>query len=72
MTEIETPRLKLVPMTLEHVRTELEEPSRLGALLGARVPEGWPPGEHDRDAMGFVDRDLSPTQSGMKAGSAVT
>jgi ribosomal-protein-alanine N-acetyltransferase len=53
MTAIETTRLKLVPMTLEHVRTELEEPDRLGALLGARVPQGWPPGEYDRDAMEF-------------------
>jgi RimJ/RimL family protein N-acetyltransferase len=53
MTTIETTRLKLVPMTLEHVRTELEEPNRLGALLGARVPQGWPPGEYDRDAMEF-------------------
>ena len=53
MSKIETLRLKLVPMTLEHVRTELEEPSRLGALLGTRVPQGWPPGEYDRDAMVF-------------------
>jgi RimJ/RimL family protein N-acetyltransferase len=53
MTSIETLRLKLVSMTLEHVRTELEESSRLGALLGARIPEGWPPGEYDRDAMEF-------------------
>jgi RimJ/RimL family protein N-acetyltransferase len=50
---IETQRLTLIPQTLEHLRTELEEPNRLGALLGARVPEGWPPGEYDRDAMEF-------------------
>jgi len=50
---IETQRLTLIPQTLEHLRIELEEPSRLGALLGARVPEGWPPGEYDRDAMEF-------------------
>ena len=50
---IETQRLTLIPTTLEHIRTELEEPSRLGALLGVRVPEGWPPGEYDRDAMEF-------------------
>jgi RimJ/RimL family protein N-acetyltransferase len=53
MTKLETQRLTLVPMTLEHVRTELNEPSRLGAMLGARVPNGWPPGEYDRDAMEF-------------------
>ncbi|HEV8224513.1 MAG TPA: GNAT family protein [Rubrobacteraceae bacterium] len=50
---IETQRLTLIPTTLEHIRTELEEPGRLGALLGVRVPEGWPPGEYDRDAMEF-------------------
>ena len=50
---IETQRLTLIPVTLEHLCTELEEPSRLGALLGVRVPEGWPPGEYDRDAMEF-------------------
>jgi RimJ/RimL family protein N-acetyltransferase len=50
---LETQRLTLIPQTLEHLRTELEEPSRLGAMLGARVPEGWPPGEYDRDAMEF-------------------
>jgi hypothetical protein len=37
---IETLRLTLIPVTLEHIRTELEEPSRLGALLGVRVPQG--------------------------------
>ena len=50
---IETQRLTLIPTTLEHIRTELEDPGRLGALLGVRVPEGWPPGEYDRDAMEF-------------------
>ena len=43
----------LVAATLEHVVTELEHPGRLGSLLGARVPGGWPPGEYDRDAMEF-------------------
>ena len=43
----------LVAATLEHIVTELEDPSRLGPLLGARVPRGWPPGEYDRDAMEF-------------------
>jgi len=55
---IETQRLTLIPQTLEHLRTELEEPGRLGALLGARVPEGWPPGEYDRDAMEFFKSKL--------------
>jgi len=50
---IETHRLTLIPQTLEHLRIELEEPGRLGVMLNARVPPGWPPGEYDRDAMEF-------------------
>jgi len=52
-SNVRTRRLLLVPATLQHIVVELEEPARLGALLGARVPEGWPPGEYDRDAMQF-------------------
>jgi len=50
---VRTQRLVLVAATLEHIVTELADPSRLGPLLGARVPGGWPPGEYDRDAMEF-------------------
>lgn len=47
------PRLTLVAATLEHVRTELEAPERLARLLDAEVPDEWPTGEYDRDAMEF-------------------
>jgi RimJ/RimL family protein N-acetyltransferase len=53
MTRIETRRLVLVPATLELVRAELEHPSRLEALLEARISPGWPPGEYDRSALEF-------------------
>lgn len=54
MNEIlRTSRLDLIAATLSHVEAELDAPSRLGSLLGAEVPEGWPPGEYDHDAQEF-------------------
>lgn len=50
---IETEHLHLVAATLAHLDAELESPDRLSALLGAIVPEGWPPGEYDRPAIEF-------------------
>jgi ribosomal-protein-alanine N-acetyltransferase len=50
---LRTPRLDLIAATLAHVEAELDTPSRLGSLLGAEVPDGWPPGEYDRDAQEF-------------------
>jgi ribosomal-protein-alanine N-acetyltransferase len=43
----------LLAATLEHVRTEIEAPERLSALLGAAVSPDWPSGEYDADAMEF-------------------
>ncbi len=50
---LETERLHLVAATLAHLDAELESPDRLAVLLGAVVPEGWPPGEYDRSAIEF-------------------
>jgi ribosomal-protein-alanine N-acetyltransferase len=50
---IRTRRLDLVATSLEHLGVELKTPEQLGALLGALVPPGWPPGLYDRDAMEF-------------------
>ena len=50
---IRTARLDLIVTTVEHLRTELDAPSTLGEALGVEVPEGWPPGFYDRDAMEF-------------------
>jgi RimJ/RimL family protein N-acetyltransferase len=44
---IVTPRLELLPATAALLNAELESPSSLAGLLGAEVPEGWPPGEYD-------------------------
>jgi RimJ/RimL family protein N-acetyltransferase len=48
---INAPRLELRPATLELLEAELISPARLGELLEAVVPEGWPPGEYDREAI---------------------
>ena len=53
VVSLQTPRLTLVPTTVEHLRVELHAPERLSTLLEAVVPAGWPPGEYDRDAMEF-------------------
>lgn len=50
---IRTDRLDLVAATLDHVRTEIEAPERLEALIGASVSPDWPPGEYDASAMEF-------------------
>ena len=55
---MQTERLDLTPMTLPHVEAELQGPSALGLLLGAAVPDGWPPGEYDADALKFFEERL--------------
>lgn len=49
-----TARLTWVAADLAHLDAELESPARLAALLGARVPASWPPGEWDADALRWV------------------
>jgi ribosomal-protein-alanine N-acetyltransferase len=63
---LRTARLDLVVTTAQHLRVELETPERLGELLGAEVPAGWPPGLYDRDAMEFF------LEQAMKGGEAAT
>jgi RimJ/RimL family protein N-acetyltransferase len=53
MKKLKSNRLTLIASTLEHVRTELEAPEKLSALLEAEVSKAWPTGEYDRDAMVF-------------------
>lgn len=55
---LKTPRLTLIPATLAHVDAEIDAPETFGALLGATVPPGWPPGLYDRDAMAFFRQQL--------------
>jgi RimJ/RimL family protein N-acetyltransferase/8-oxo-dGTP pyrophosphatase MutT (NUDIX family) len=56
---LHTARLDLVPATLAHVEAELaDDRAALERMLAARVPEGWPPGLYDRDAMRFFRAQL--------------
>lgn len=43
MTNVMTPRMRLIPGTLPLAQAELEGNARLSTLLGADVPAGWPP-----------------------------
>lgn len=40
---IQTPRLKLVPASVELARAEVHNRAQFAVLLNARVPENWPP-----------------------------
>jgi RimJ/RimL family protein N-acetyltransferase len=50
---VRTPRLELIAATLELLEAELAGPEALGAKLGVSVPNSWPPGEYDHDALDF-------------------
>jgi [ribosomal protein S5]-alanine N-acetyltransferase len=53
MAPITTPRLDLVPAGLAALDAELTSHAELAAVLGAEVPEGWPPGEYDLSAIRY-------------------
>jgi RimJ/RimL family protein N-acetyltransferase len=55
---IETPRLRLVPASIEMLRAEDQDPDRLGALLAASVPDTWPPDLYDDAAIAWTIRSL--------------
>ena len=72
---LRTPRLDLIAATLDHVEAELRSHAALQGLLGANVPEDWPPGEYDRDAQEFFRARLAsagPSQVGWLTWYAVT
>ena len=50
---IKTPRLNLIAATPALLIAELTSRWKLSAALNAIVPEDWPPGEYDRDAIEF-------------------
>ncbi len=50
---IRTPRLDLIATTLEHLEIELRSADALGVVLDTNVPEGWPPGLYDPEAIAF-------------------
>lgn len=51
--DILTARLRLTPASDVSYRLELNAPSAFAALLGVSLPQDWPPGEYDRDAIEF-------------------
>jgi len=51
---IETPRLRLVPATIERCRAELEDRDRFARLLGADLPADWPPPLNDDGSIRWV------------------
>jgi ribosomal-protein-alanine N-acetyltransferase len=72
---IQTPRLRLVAGSLEHIDAELQDPASLEAILGVAIPASWPPGEYDRDALDFFRGRLvagGPSQVGWYVWYALT
>jgi [ribosomal protein S5]-alanine N-acetyltransferase len=51
MTELRTPRLRLVRATPAHLRAELESREAFRAALGVEVAPSWPPELYDADAI---------------------
>ena len=51
---INTQRLRLVPATLELLRAELEGSEGFARLLGAAVPDSWPPELYDKAATEYT------------------
>jgi RimJ/RimL family protein N-acetyltransferase len=62
---LRTARLDLIAATVDQLSAELEDPQKLGALLGAEILPSWPPGEYDRIAMEYFRTRL------VEGGSAV-
>ncbi len=58
---IRTPRLELVPATVEIARAEIQDRARFAAALCVAVPETWPPPLNDDASMrwflGALERD---------------
>jgi RimJ/RimL family protein N-acetyltransferase len=48
-----TPRLELIPGTLDLVLAEINDRRRLEKLLGAGVPDAWPPEFNDSSTQAF-------------------
>ncbi len=63
---IPTDRLRLIPATRAHIEVALESDDALGALLGARVPDTWPPEYIDERALIYTLDRLAegPEQAG--------
>ncbi|MGO8757053.1 MAG: GNAT family N-acetyltransferase [Terracidiphilus sp.] len=50
----------MAPATAELLRLELDDPTAFAEQLNAVLPDDWPPGEYDRDAIQFfLDRTVA-------------
>ncbi|MBK7258981.1 MAG: GNAT family N-acetyltransferase [Ignavibacteriae bacterium] len=54
LMRIASPRLELISATTALLEMELASPQKLGVALGAQVPDGWPPGEYDENAIRWL------------------
>ena len=63
MPRLETPRLVLIPGSIESLRAELESNERLGEVIGATIPPSWPPELYDKDAINWTIRSLESGHS---------
>ena len=61
MPAIYTPRLVLIPATVDTLRAELEGSSALARALGVEVPEDWPPELYDENATRWMLGELERT-----------
>jgi [ribosomal protein S5]-alanine N-acetyltransferase len=60
-----TPRMHLIPVTLELLHAELQSPAALSAFIGAYVPASWPPPLYDEPAIRWtIDRLSKPNTDG--------
>lgn len=54
-----TPRMHLIPATLELLNAELHGSASLSAFIGAYVPANWPPEHYDEKAVRWTLEQLS-------------
>jgi [ribosomal protein S5]-alanine N-acetyltransferase len=54
-----TPRMHLVPATIELLRADLQGSASLSAFIGAYVPANWPPEHYDEPAIRWTMDQLS-------------
>lgn len=54
-----TPRMHLIPATIELLTAELQGPASLSAFIGAYVPAQWPPEHYDEGAVRWTIQQLS-------------
>jgi len=58
VSAIESPRLYLVPASIDITQADLDGPQALGKVLGVSVPPEWPPELYSRPALAAVLQQL--------------